>query len=144
MAASSRMSHHLLEVRSALARAELEVRLRSVALALRRFNPSQPRLPAGSADGGQWTDDGGGAAAPGFGGAGRFRPDVRPVGGFAQEHLGMTVQDFMSTHCLGSIRSVVPGQFLGSTISEVIRPARKGDPAARRCFKVLGRDKFRK
>ena len=29
----------------------------------KRFNPSQPRVPAGSADGGQWTGGGGGVAA---------------------------------------------------------------------------------
>ncbi|WP_456014453.1 RNase A-like domain-containing protein [Methylorubrum populi] len=29
-------------------------------LALRAYNPQQPRVPAGSSDGGQWTDEGGG------------------------------------------------------------------------------------
>lgn len=31
----------------------------------RKFNPTQPRVPAGSPDGGQWTDDGGGSEGGG-------------------------------------------------------------------------------
>src|SRR5215213_5513772 len=54
----------LLEVRYALSRAELEIRSLRLARALKRFNASQPRVPAGHPDGGQWTDGGGGGGTP--------------------------------------------------------------------------------
>ncbi|MBM6579633.1 hypothetical protein ILT44_05520 [Microvirga sp. BT689] len=47
-------------VRQALARAQFELRHLRLSLSLKRFNPSQPRVPAGHSDGGQWTDGGGG------------------------------------------------------------------------------------
>jgi hypothetical protein len=50
--------------RHALAVAHLEVRRLRIALLLRRFNPSQPRVPAGNPDGGQWTSEGGGGGEP--------------------------------------------------------------------------------
>ncbi|HEX2134967.1 MAG TPA: hypothetical protein VHG30_03555 [Microvirga sp.] len=55
----------LLDARSAVARAQLELRSLRLARALKRFNPSQPRVPAGHPDGGQWTDGGwGGGGTP--------------------------------------------------------------------------------
>src|SRR5215213_5641516 len=54
----------LLEVRYALSRAELEIRSLRLARALKRFNASQPRVPAGHPDGGQWTGGGGGGGTP--------------------------------------------------------------------------------
>ena len=54
----------LLEVRYALSRAELEIRSMRLARAVKRFNASQPRVPAGHPDGGQWTDGGGGGGTP--------------------------------------------------------------------------------
>ena len=146
MSFSSALSRTLPELRYAIACAQLEVCRLRLARVLKRFNPSQPRVPAGNPDGGQWTDGAGnGAVAEAeTEGSARFRPDIQPVGGFEKEHLGMTVQDFVSGYCLGSIRSVLPGQFLGSTISDVMRAAKEGDPAARRCLKILGRDRFRK
>jgi hypothetical protein len=37
------------------------------------FNPAQPRVPAGNADSGQWTNDGGGGAAPRTGALGAIK-----------------------------------------------------------------------
>jgi len=51
-------------VRQALTLAQLELRQLRLSLVLRRFNPSQPRVPAGNSDGGQWTDGGGGGERP--------------------------------------------------------------------------------
>ncbi len=51
-------------VRKALTLAQLELRQLRLSLVLRRFNPSQPRVPAGNSDGGQWTDGGGGGERP--------------------------------------------------------------------------------
>jgi hypothetical protein len=45
-----------------LAVLKVELKWRRLRLALKDgFNPSQPRVPAGQADGGQWTDGGGGS-----------------------------------------------------------------------------------
>jgi hypothetical protein len=38
----------------------VEIELRHLAKVVKNFNPSQPRVPAGNSDGGQWTDAGGG------------------------------------------------------------------------------------
>src|SRR5215208_4612234 len=62
MAVASGASIDLPHARYALIRAQLELRSRRLSLLLRRFNPSQPRVPAGSRDGGQWTSEGGGGA----------------------------------------------------------------------------------
>ena len=142
---SSALSHNRPAARHAVARTRLAILRLRFALVLKRFNPSQPRVPAGHPDGGQWTGDGSGAGAEFESERLREdRPQVQPVGGFEREHLGMTVQDFTSRYCLGSIRSVLPGQFLGLTVAEVMKAAKAGDAAARRCLKVLGRDDYRK
>ncbi|MBB6356117.1 hypothetical protein ACFFTN_23170 [Aminobacter aganoensis] len=53
--------------------AALDVDIKLLRLRLKAgFNPSQPRVPAGDPDGGQWTDGGGGA--------GRSRPNRNPGG----------------------------------------------------------------
>jgi len=39
--------------------AQRELRSLRVSVAWKRFNPNQPRVPAGNPDGGQWTSDGG-------------------------------------------------------------------------------------
>lgn len=51
--------------------AHLALRMRRAALELRyhalrhrKFDPGQPRVPAGNSEGGQWTDGGGGATSP--------------------------------------------------------------------------------
>jgi HK97 family phage portal protein len=43
------------------------------AVYLRKYNPDEPRVPAGSPQGGEWTDDGGGAPAVSAGDAGAAR-----------------------------------------------------------------------
>ncbi|MGO4571546.1 hypothetical protein [Microvirga sp. 2TAF3] len=59
MSLSSSMQRDLLGARRAFAIAQLELRRLRLALALKRFNPSQPRAPAGSPNGGQWVGEGG-------------------------------------------------------------------------------------
>jgi len=56
----------------------------------------------------------------------------------------MSVQNFASANCKGRIKSVLPQQFLNSTIADVMQAARRGDRAARTCLKILGRDEYRK
>lgn len=53
--------------------ADLDLDIKLLRLGLKAgFNPSQPRVPAGDPDGGQWTDSGGGT--------GRSRPNRNPAG----------------------------------------------------------------
>src|SRR5215212_8548858 len=100
-ASSSIPSRHLFDARCALARSELEIRCLRLALTLRHFNPSQPRVPAGHPDGGRWTSGGGsGGAEFDCEGSRPERPEIQPIGGFEREHLGMNVQDFTSRYCL--------------------------------------------
>ena len=110
------------------------------------FNPNQPRVPAGNPDGGQWSASGGGGSnsQETVGGSSTLQGGLRLAGGFTEDQMGLTVQSFVSAHCIGSIHRILPGQFLDMTIAEVMAAAKGGDPAARRCLKLLGRDDYRK
>src|SRR5690349_8651878 len=121
MSLSPSSQGELLGARRAFSIAQLELRSLRIALALKRFNPSQPRVPAGSPNGGRWVGETDGAPA---------HPSEKPrtalenssgitlAGGFERNQLGMRVQDFVSAHCKGKIRSVLPSQFLGLTIED--------------------------
>jgi hypothetical protein len=50
----------LLDIRCGLAALNVELKLCRLIYLLRKYSPGQPRLPAGSPDGGQWTSGGGG------------------------------------------------------------------------------------
>ncbi|MCA0423653.1 MAG: hypothetical protein LCH61_10065 [Proteobacteria bacterium] len=118
--------------------------LRRVALGL-KYTDSQPRLPAGSPGGGQWTS--GGAVDPSSGTGDSADIGGLPVqlaGGFDKEDMGKTVQEFVSEKCRGSIRSELPGQFWDTTISELLKANKRHDRAAQRCYKLLREDRFRK
>ena len=115
------------------------------------FNPNQPRVPAGNPDGGEWTGSGGGGggtstSATGQGAQGESAApnNVQLAGGFTDDQMGLTVQGFVSGYCIGSIHRILPGQFLDTTIAEVMAAAKGGDSAARRCMKLLREDQFRK
>lgn len=54
----------LLQARYALAVAQLELRRLLVLRLRKRFNPNQPRVPAGNPDGGRWTSGGGHGSGP--------------------------------------------------------------------------------
>lgn len=65
--------------------AEIEID-RHLRIAKSGFNPSQPRVPEGNPNGGEWTDTGGGAGSTLRNGGGRFKlpmppknPLLRPV-----------------------------------------------------------------
>jgi hypothetical protein len=137
----------LLQARYALAVAQLEVRRLRMAIRPKRFNPSQPRIPAGHPNGGRWTSGGNGRETSQQSESAHLRrepPSFRVAGGFEKEHLGMSVQSFVSAKCKGRIRTVLPQQFLDLSISDVMKAAKAGDQAARTCLKVLGRDEYRK
>ena len=115
----------------------------------RKFDADQPRVPAGSPDGGQWSDGGTGDLA---GAAVEAAVDVVTetlapvvlVGGFDKDDFSKTVQDFVSEKCRGQIRAELPGQFEHMTIAEVLALAKSGDSGARTCKKLLERQEYRK
>jgi hypothetical protein len=53
----------LLDIKRALAALDVELKLCRLGYLLRKYSPSQPRVPAGSPEGGQWTHGGGGGGA---------------------------------------------------------------------------------
>jgi hypothetical protein len=66
------------------------------------------------------------------------------AGGFTPEQLDMSVQDFVSNFCKGSINSELPSQLLSATVKEVLEQAKSGSIASNKCKKLLGQDRFRK
>ncbi|GLI92075.1 hypothetical protein LMG27198_10670 [Methylocystis echinoides] len=99
-------------------------------------------MPAGSADGGQWTSGGGGNIQEKLPRLGSNWTTI--AGGFTPEQLDMTVQDFVSGYCAGSIAGEIPGQLLSALVREVLDQAKSGDAAARKCKKLLNENRFRK
>lgn len=116
-----------------------------------KYRPDQPRVPAGNPGGGRWGDAGGGrgqtpARKPEteLDEDSRDRARIILAGGFTKDQLDLTVQDFTSRYCLGSINRVLPGEFSDSTIAEVMAAKRAGNEAADTCLKLLGRNEYRK
>lgn len=123
-----------------------------------KYSPDQPRDERGRWTFGQGTgtDDAGADNGLGLsdlddgptteGGIGTA-PDggpIEPVGGIPSDKLNWTTQQFMSAYCKGSIREVMPGQFLQMPIADVLTLAGEGNAAANRCIKLLKEDRFRK
>ncbi len=79
--ASSRLAGAaaITRLRRSLIRLQDETRLLRRDLLRRKYDPSQPRVPAGSSDGGQWTSGAGGG-----GGSLRPMPGFGPEGGLAE------------------------------------------------------------
>lgn len=65
-------------LRRSLIRLQDETRLLRRDLLRRKYNPTQPRIPAGSSGGGQWTSGAGGGGSP------RPMPGFGPEGGLAE------------------------------------------------------------
>src|SRR5947209_5682205 len=55
----------LLDIKYVLAALDVELKLCRLGYLLRKHSTDQPRVPAGSPDGGQWTSGGGGGGADG-------------------------------------------------------------------------------
>ena len=114
-----------------------------------KYSDDQPRWPEGRPHGGQWKPkEAGSEGEEGNSGEGFvLAPDgmqIEPIGGIPNDKLNWTTQQFMSAYCEGSIRAVMPGQFLDMKIEDVIALAKQGDAAANRCWKLLRQDRFRK
>jgi hypothetical protein len=121
----------LLRLRHELAGMRFEIALEQFR---RKYSDSQPRVPAGQPGGGQWTGTGGGDGSA----------DILLAGGIDDADKSKTVQQFMSEKCKGYIKEEMPGQFLNMPISEMLYMLDNGDQAAKTCFKLLARDKYRK
>lgn len=113
-----------------------------------KYSPDQPRDPYGRWA--PWDHEEGRDLAADSGGAGDafgVAPDgttVEGIAGIPDSEKNSTVQSFMSRYCDAGIRAVMPGQFLNEPIERVMELAKSGDPAARRCLKLLGQERFRK
>lgn len=117
------------------------------------FNPNQPRAPAGNPGGGQWTSGGEDTASSGENREDDSSPSsessgqvVRTAGrgGIPRTLWRLTVRQFVSTYCRGSINRELPRQFDDISISELFEIAKGGDSAARTCAKLLKEQRFRK
>lgn len=122
---------HPLLTRLFLLKAECEALRASLRAPRRKFDPDQPRDEIG-----RWTETGAGEAPDGT--------LIDWIGGIDKDQLSWTTQQFISQMCKANIRSVMPGQFLNLSISEVIKLANDGDAMAKRCWKLLKQDEYRK
>jgi hypothetical protein len=95
------------DARLTIRRAPIGVQLLRLRLALRRYDPNQPRVPAGNADGGQWTNGDSRTRAPAD-----ADPDadvhITLAGGFTKDQLNLTVDDFVAQNCTGYVRRDYP------------------------------------
>jgi hypothetical protein len=69
---------------------------------------------------------------------------AKKPGGIVKELWKLTVRQFVSQYCKGSIREVLPGEFDDLSIADVMDLAKGGDKRARTCKKLLERQRFRK
>ena len=56
----------------------------------------------------------------------------------------MKCQEFISAFCRGRIKSVFPGEYLDLPIGTVLQDAGAGSAAARKAYKLLNEQRFRK
>lgn len=101
-------------------------------VAIKAYDPDQPRAPGGTEEAGQWISS---------------DSDGTPIivaGGFTKDQMGMTVQEFISKMCNGGIHSKLPQQFLPLTIEELLAERKAGTAGAATCYKLLHRNDYRK
>ena len=138
-----RRDRELARMRYELAGLELDHAVLKLWRALKlRYSPDQPRVPAGQPGGGQWTDGGGQGRISLRLPASEAGPQARDQGQInlaviKPEDHGLTVDQFVSRYCRGSINRELPGQFRGMTVGEMLAAKQGGDPAADKCYKLL-------
>ncbi|MEQ1697822.1 MAG: phage portal protein [Hyphomicrobiaceae bacterium] len=99
-----------------------------------KFNPGQPRNPAGSSNGGRWVGSNGTATLIA----------ARKKGGIPKVVYDWAVRKFVSSYCKKSITEVLPSQFNEMKIGDMLDLAKGGNKAARTCKKLLEQPRFRK
>jgi hypothetical protein len=93
----------------------------------RKYSPSQPRVPAGNPDGGQWTS---GNGLTELSAARKIPPIVKEFGRW-------TARQYVSRYCEAKVNRELPGQFENVTIADIWNLARGGDARARTCMKLM-------
>lgn len=125
----------LLRLKSELEALQAEIKFRRLLRTIKAYNPNQPRVPAGSPDGGEWTAGGGTS-----GGAGRNDPRVisdatpdnewKPGAQYAQNRPG---RGLVPVRINGRLVDAEPGQAARLAVAEAraqdaIRQVREVDP----------------
>jgi hypothetical protein len=122
---------------------------------LEKYNPDQPRVPAGNGrESGQWGPGSGEAAghvpAAPLIGHGQALPDisVEPAGPtveVAQEaKCSAFITENCKENCKGSILREFPSQYLDLSVDQMLNDANAGIAAARKAKKLLFNNRFRK
>jgi hypothetical protein len=118
---------------------------------LEKYNPDQPRVPAGNGrQSGQWGSGSGGAAAHGptvpLIGHGQALSDIssEPAGPTVQVAQEMKCSAFITENCTGSILREFPSEYLDLSVDQVLNDANAGIAAARKAKKLLFNNRFRK
>ncbi|MGL4634359.1 MAG: hypothetical protein ACRCWF_00110 [Beijerinckiaceae bacterium] len=111
----------------------LKYAMQSLGLALKAYDPEQPRAPGGTEEAGQWISVGAGSS-----------DEIVVAGGFSKSDRNLTVQDFIAKNCEGRVNRKVPGEFLNTSIGELLTLRAQGAPNADRCYKILNDNRFRK
>jgi hypothetical protein len=136
------------------------------AVAATKYSPDQPRVPAGSPDGGEWTRCDGTAEGQSARVSGVQMADASATRGSeilsdatppnaAPKHsasepirlaqdMSQSCADYIAANCKASILRVFPGQYLTQSLLDVVNAAKQGDPAARRAKKLLFDNRFAK
>ena len=70
--------------------------------------------------------------------------NIQLAGGFDESDLSKSVDQFVSTKCLGKIRREIPSEMLDVSVADMLASAGQGDAAAVKCKKLLSQDRFRK
>lgn len=149
--AFERRQREVAQMRSELVGFQLDLALirRKRSLA-RKSRADQPRVPAGQPEGGRWTSESGeGVGVSRNRDAGPAEASSRNVrvilaGGIKPEDYGLSVEQFASRYCIGSVQGEIPGQFRQSTVGEMLVAKKAGVPGADKCYKLLDQDRFRK
>jgi hypothetical protein len=107
---------------------------------LLKYNPDQPRVPAGSGrESGQWTSNG---AGTGTQTQHRLTPTSPTPVQVAQDDVKCSA--FISENCKGSILREFPSEYLDLSIDQLLKDAQAGVPAAKKGIKLLFDNRFRK
>jgi hypothetical protein len=106
---------------------------------LLKYDPDQPRVPAGSGrESGQWTSNG---AGTGTLTQDRLAPTAPTPVQVAQD---VKCSAFISENCKGSILREFPSEYLDLSTDQLLKDAEAGVPAAKKSKKLFFDNRFRK
>ncbi|MGH6796435.1 MAG: hypothetical protein ACREDH_14860 [Methylocella sp.] len=111
----------------------------SALLALLKYNPDQPRVPAGSGrESGEWTSGAGASEI-------QTPPSVTlAVSNNVQVAQSMKCSAFITQNCKGSIMREFPSKYLDLSVDQLLKDAQGGVQAAVKGKKLLFDNRFRK